>query len=57
MICIFLKFNVLWKKSHILKTSCCTSNYYRLPNNHLEKLIKLFLNFSELKKPTFCRLF
>ncbi|MFW6758140.1 hypothetical protein ACODTV_02815, partial [Acinetobacter pittii] len=25
-----------------LKTSCCVSNYYRLPNNHLEKLIKLF---------------
>ncbi|MDP7847864.1 hypothetical protein, partial [Acinetobacter pittii] len=31
MICIFIKFNVLWKKSHILKTSCCASNYYRLP--------------------------
>ncbi|WP_081311532.1 hypothetical protein, partial [Acinetobacter pittii] len=28
MICIFLKFNVLWKKSHILKTSCYVSNYY-----------------------------
>ncbi|PPC01424.1 hypothetical protein SOI71_13240 [Acinetobacter pittii] len=42
MICIFIKFNVLWKESHILRTSCCASNYYRLPNNHLEKLIKLF---------------
>ncbi|MDO7196124.1 hypothetical protein Q5M45_01650 [Acinetobacter pittii] len=42
MICIFLKFNVLWGKSHILKTPCGASNYYRLPNNHLEKLIKLF---------------
>ncbi|AUT35171.1 MULTISPECIES: hypothetical protein [Acinetobacter] len=42
MICIFIKFNVLWKESHILKTSCRASNYYRLPNNHLEKLIKLF---------------
>ncbi|AZB91645.1 MULTISPECIES: hypothetical protein [Acinetobacter] len=41
MICIFLKFNVLWQKSHILKTYCCASNYYRLSNNHLEKLTKL----------------
>ncbi|MEO9301841.1 hypothetical protein ABI223_08765 [Acinetobacter pittii] len=41
MICIFLKFNVLCQKSHILKTSCRASNYYRLPNNHLEKLTKL----------------
>ncbi|MCH2071548.1 hypothetical protein [Acinetobacter pittii] len=39
--CIFLKFNVLWQKSHIFKTSCYTSNYYRLSNNHLEKLTKL----------------
>ncbi|WP_081034105.1 hypothetical protein, partial [Acinetobacter pittii] len=31
MICIFIKFNVLWKKSHILKTSCCASTYYRIP--------------------------
>ncbi|AQZ80978.1 MULTISPECIES: hypothetical protein [Acinetobacter] len=41
MICIFLKFNVLCKKSHILKTYCSASNYCRLSSNHLEKLTKL----------------
>ncbi|USP39612.1 hypothetical protein [Acinetobacter sp. XS-4] len=41
MICIFLKFNVLCKKSHIFKTYCGASNYYRLSSNHLEKLTKL----------------
>ncbi|NUF22161.1 hypothetical protein HUN19_05880 [Acinetobacter oleivorans] len=41
MICIFLKFNVLCKKSHIFETYCRTSNYYRLSSNHLEKLTKL----------------
>ncbi|MCG6037359.1 MULTISPECIES: hypothetical protein [Acinetobacter] len=41
MICIFLKFNVLCKKSHIFQTYCSTSNYYRLSSNHLEKLTKL----------------
>ncbi|EPD8428008.1 hypothetical protein ACSD6X_001610 [Acinetobacter baumannii] len=41
MICIFLKFNVLCKESHIFRTYCLNSNYCRLSYNHLEKLIKL----------------
>ncbi|ARG18866.1 hypothetical protein B7L44_15215 [Acinetobacter nosocomialis] len=39
--CIFLKFKVLCKESHIFKTYCGVSNYYRISCNHLRNHIKL----------------